>query len=63
MGNVTVKMMAQAIHDAEIAEAKLDLAFKSMTTEQEANDDVSVAIRFARSAISQLKNLLEDISL
>lgn len=63
MGNVTVRRMVQALHDAEIAEAKLDLAYQSMTTELEANDDVNNALHFAKGAINQLKGLLEDISL
>lgn len=63
MGNVTVGRMIQAVHDAEIAKAKIDLAYQSMPSELEANEDVNTALHFAKGTISQLQDLLENISL
>jgi hypothetical protein len=62
-GTVTIGRLFTTVHDGEVAEAKISAALKTMSPDQEANDELVTALKFARSAIVQYKDLIEDIQL
>lgn len=62
-GPVTIGRLITSIHDGEVAEAKISAVLKTMSPDQEANDELVTALKFARSAIAQYKDLIEDFQL
>ena len=60
-GNKSFGDARTLLRDAEIIEARIDAKFKSLTVEQQADDELCNCIRASRHMIEQLVDFIDDL--
>ena len=62
-GTTTIGKVIQTVRLGEVALAKIAEKIATTTPEQEADEELVDTLKYARGAITQLKELIEDIQL